>query len=919
MMTSSEIRQKFLEFFRSKQHLIVDSAPIVVQNDPTLMFTNSGMNQFKDYFLGNKVAIASRIADTQKCLRVSGKHNDLEDVGYDTYHHTMFEMLGNWSFGDYFKEQAIEWAFELLTKEYKLPIDRLYATVFEGDSSENLAFDQEAWDIWKKYLPESQILKGNKKDNFWEMGDTGPCGPCSEIHIDLRPQQEIEVKPGIELVNNDHPQVIEIWNNVFIQFERSWHTEKSGPKGLADFEADYFKNNPTANKNDSTFKKSRNAKHNELTVLKELSAKHVDTGMGFERLVRVIQQKTSNYDTDVFTPIIQKLEQKSGLTYNKEEKFDTNDMVNISMRVISDHIRAITFCIADGQLPSNNKAGYVVRRVLRRAVRYGYTYLNFREPFLFTLIEVLAEQFKGVFIGVHEQKDFIARVIKEEEISFLKTLDKGLSLLEEYFSNSQESKVIDGKTLFALYDTHGFPVDLTALIAKENGFLIDEPSFELEMNLQKARSRKAANTETGDWVSVNDDNTVFYGYDTLHTTAQIVKYRKVKEKNKELYQIVLDNTPFYSESGGQVGDSGYIEADNERIAVLDSKKENDLLYILTDRLPAKTDLLFNCVVNSEKRRATTNHHTATHLLQAALKQVLGDHVQQKGSLVNENLLRFDFSHFAKLTDEEIQKVETIVNEKIRLGIPKGEERNVPIEKAKASGATALFGEKYGDTVRVITFDSQYSVELCGGTHVENTSQIGLFKIVSESSVAAGVRRIEAVTAAKALAYLNEKAELLNQASELLKTPKDVLKSISDLIEERNKLAKQVEEFELERLTQLRETLIGKVEDKNGLYFLAETVIVSNTEALKTLAFQLRNKYPENLFCVLGSVINEKPQLAVMLSDNLVTSKGWNATTIVRDLAKDIDGGGGGQVFFATAGGKKAEALHTATKNALRYV
>ena len=909
-MTSSEIRRQFLDFFRSKQHLIVDSAPIVVKNDPTLMFTNSGMNQFKDYFLGNKEPISTRIADTQKCLRVSGKHNDLEDVGYDTYHHTMFEMLGNWSFGNYFKNEAIEWAFELLTKVYGLPVDRLYATVFEGDAKENLEFDQEAWNIWKKYLPENQILKGNKKDNFWEMGDTGPCGPCSEIHIDLRPQSEIDLKPGKEWVNNDHPQVIEIWNNVFIQFERLWNPEKEGAKGMVDFEIDYFKKNPLGNKNDSEFKMRRGNTHRELTILKELSAKHVDTGMGFERLVRVIQKKTSNYDTDVFTPLIAKLGQESGINYNSSESFDTHDMINISMRVISDHIRAITFCIADGTLPSNNKAGYVVRRILRRAVRYGYTYLNFKEPFLYKLIDVLSEQFKEVFPEVIKQKDFIERVVREEEISFLKTLDKGLSLLDDYFESTRSSSVIDGKTLFTLYDTHGFPLDLTALIAKENGFLIDEQGFDQEMNIQKSRSRKAANVETGDWVEVNDDDTVFYGYDTLQTTAQIVKYRKVKEKGKELYQIVLDNTPFYSESGGQVGDHGTIEAQDEKIPVLDSKKENDLLYILTDKLPKNPELLFNCTVDAERRQLTANNHTATHLLQSALRQVVGNHVQQKGSLVNEELLRFDFSHFAKLTDEEMKAVEDIVNENIREAIPLQEDRNLPIQDALKKGATALFGEKYGDHVRVITFGPD-SIELCGGTHVSNTAKIGLFKIVSESSVAAGVRRIEAVTSAGALAYFNDKNQTLQKVFELLKAPKDIVKSVEDLIEEKNKLAKLVESFEAESLNRIRETLFGKIQNKNGLHFLAEAVTVSNADALKTLAFQLRTKYPENLFCVLGSIINEKPQLAVMLSDNLVSEKGLNASNIVRELAKEIEGGGGGQAFFATAGGKKAEGLDKA--------
>ena len=874
MMTSSEIRQKFLDYFKSKQHLIVDSAPIVVKNDPTLMFTNAGMNQFKDYFLGNKEPISTRIADTQKCLRVSGKHNDLEDVGHDTYHHTMFEMLGNWSFGDYFKKEAIEWAFELLTKEYQLPIDRLYATVFEGDAKENLEFDQEAWDIWRKYLPEKQILKGNKKDNFWEMGDSGPCGPCSEIHFDMRPDAEIKAQIGSELVNNDHPQVIEIWNNVFIQYNR---------------------------KADSS--------------LEPLPAKHVDTGMGFERLVRVIQGKTSNYDTDIFMPMINFIEISSGKKYGIDEKID------VAMRVLVDHIRAVSFAIGDGQLPSNNKAGYVIRRILRRAVRYSYSTLEIKEPFFYKLVTLLADQFKGVFNELYLQKDFVSRVVQEEEKSFLRTLESGLQLLEQACFEAEslgKTKKIDSKTVFELYDTFGFPLDLTALHVKEGGYEINFNEVEKLMQEQKERSRAAANVETGDWMIVNDDESIFYGYDTLHTTAQIVKYRKVKEKNKEFYQIVLDNTPFYAESGGQVGDQGYIDSGKEQIQVLDTKKENDLLYILTDKLPSDTNLIFNCVVNAAKRKLTTSHHSATHLLQAALRQVLGNHVQQKGSLVNENLLRFDFAHFAKVTDEEIAQIEAIVNSKIQEGIILEEERNLPIADAIERGATALFGEKYGDKVRMITFDPNYSIELCGGTHVQNTAEIGLLKIVSESSVAAGVRRIEAVTSAKALEYLNNKAETLDKASELLKAPKDILKSIQELVDERNTLLKVLEEYETESLNKLREQLFDKVQEKNGLHFLAETVNVPNADSLKTLAFQLRTKYPENLFCVLGSIINEKPQLAVMLSDNLVSGKGLNATNIVRELAKEIDGGGGGQPFFATAGGKKMEGISKAVLGAEKF-
>ncbi|MBC7391334.1 MAG: alanine--tRNA ligase, partial [Opitutaceae bacterium] len=810
---------------------------------------------------------SKRIADTQKCLRVSGKHNDLEDVGHDTYHHTMFEMLGNWSFGDYFKKEAIHWAFELLTEVYKLPKDRMYASVFEGDVKEKLEFDQEAWDIWKELLPESQILKGNKKDNFWEMGDSGPCGPCSEIHFDLRPNDEINKVKGRDLVNNDHPQVIEIWNNVFIQYNR---------------------------KADSS--------------LEPLPAKHVDTGMGFERLVRVIQGKTSNYDTDVFMPMINFIEIHSGKKYGVDEKTD------VAMRVLVDHIRAVAFAIGDGQLPSNNKAGYVIRRILRRAVRYGFTFLDLKEPFFHKLVPLLADQFKGVFNELYLQKDFVTRVVQEEEISFLRTLENGLKRLDQIIG-SQNTKSIEGKVVFELYDTFGFPVDLTALIAKERGLSIDEKAFETEMNIQKDRSRQAASVETGDWVQLTEESSVFYGYDTLQTNAQIVKYRKVKEKNKELYQIVLDNNPFYAESGGQIGDTGYIEDAFEKIQVLDTKKENDLTYILSEKLPRQTDAVLNCMVDAAKRKLTTSHHTATHLLQAALRQVLGSHVQQKGSLVNTNLLRFDFAHFAKMTDEELKKVEEIVNQKIQQGIVKSEERNIPIGKAIEKGATALFGEKYGDSVRVITFDPNYSIELCGGTHVENTSQIGLIKIVSESSVAAGVRRIEAVTSSKAIEYFNEKTETLEKVNELLKSPKDILKTIQDLLDEKVKLSKLLEDFEHEKLNKIREELFDKIKDKDGLHFLAETIQVNNPESLKTLAFQIRNKYPDNLFCVLGSVINEKPQLAVILSDNLVNLKGLNATNIVRDLAKEIDGGGGGQPFFATAGGKKAEGLEKAVSMA----
>ncbi|HAR19803.1 MAG TPA: alanine--tRNA ligase, partial [Cytophagales bacterium] len=699
--------------------------------------------------------------------------------------------------------------------------------------------------------------------NFWEMGDTGPCGPCSEIHYDMRPEAEVKATIGSELVNKDHPQVIEIWNNVFIQFNR---------------------------KTDGS--------------LEGLPAKHVDTGMGFERLVRAIQNKTSNYDTDIFTPLIHFIEDHSNKKYGIDAKTD------VAMRVLADHVRAVAFAIGDGQLPSNNGAGYVIRRILRRAVRYAYTFLDIKVPFFHKLVPVLADQFQGVFNELYQQKDFVARVVLEEEISFLRTLENGLKRLDQIIE-LQQSKTIEGKIVFELYDTFGFPVDLTALIARENGFEIDEKGFEQEMNIQKERSRKAASTETGDWTVINDDEPTFYGYDTVETTAQIIKYRKVKDRNREFYQIVLDNTPFYAESGGQVGDKGYIEANGNKIAVLDSKKENDLLYILTEKLPNKPEILFNCSVAKETRQLTANNHSATHLLQAALRQVLGDHVQQKGSLVNAELLRFDFAHFAKMTEEEIVKVENIVNQKIQAHIPKEEERNVPIDQAIKKGATALFGEKYGDNVRVISFDSVFSIELCGGTHVKNTSEIGLFKIISESSVAAGVRRIEAVTSSRALEFLNQKAETLDKASELLKSPKDILKSLQELLEERNILSKKLEVYQNESLSKLREDLFDKVQDKNGLHFLAESVHVPSVDALKNLAFQLRSKYPVNLYCVLGTVVNDKPQLAVILSDNLVASKGLNATEIVRNLAKEIEGGGGGQPFFATAGGKKASGIKKA--------
>ena len=862
-MEAKEIRSTFIEFFQSKEHYYVPSSPIVVKNDPTLMFTNAGMNQFKDAFLGNEVAKYARVANSQKCLRVSGKHNDLEEVGVDTYHHTMFEMLGNWSFGDYFKSEAIEWAWELLTEVYKLPKDRLYVSVFEGDKGDNLAMDSEAFDFWKKIVPEDRIIMGSKKDNFWEMGDTGPCGPCSEIHIDLRPDSERAEVAGRDLVNNDHEQVIEIWNLVFMQFNR-----------LAD------------------------------GSLKELPAKHVDTGMGFERLVRAIQQKSSNYDTDLFAPFLAALAKKSGKTYGKDEQTD------IAFRVIVDHIRAISFTIADGQLPSNNKAGYVIRRILRRAVRYGYTFLGFHEPFLYELTSLIAENFGDVFPEVRQQQEFISKVIYEEEASFLRTLDNGLKILDQIKAELKEKNetVIPGKTAFELYDTFGFPLDLTSLIARENGLSLDEKGFAIEMEKQKTRSRAASESETGDWVLVHEDSGVeFIGYDFLESHSHIIKYRVITDKKGDKYQIVLDKTPFYAESGGQVGDTGWLVSDTEKIRVIDTKKENDLIVHFVEKLPKTPGVRFSAEVDREKRKLSMNNHTATHLLQSALKQVLGDHIQQRGSLVNEELLRFDFSHFGKVTDEEIAQVEEIVNAKIRENIPLVEQRNVPIEEAKKMGATALFGEKYGDFVRVITFDPNYSVELCGGTHVPSTSQIGLFKIVSEGSSASGVRRIEAITAKAAESYLREHEILVKEIQELLKNPKDLKKAVEALIQERNELKKEIESLHQEKAGAVKGQLLNQFLDGDGINTLIAQVSLPNADSLKKLAYELKNEV-ENAFVILAAAIDGKPQIAVIIEDSLVQSKNLNAGQIVRELAKEIQGGGGGQPFFATAGGKDLAGL-----------
>ncbi|MDR6562804.1 MULTISPECIES: alanine--tRNA ligase [unclassified Arcicella] len=868
-MTSKEIRKQFLDFFQSKGHLIVPSAPLVAKNDPTLMFNNSGMAQFKDFFLGNGTPPSKRIADTQKCLRVSGKHNDLEDVGFDTYHHTMFEMLGNWSFGDYFKKEALAWSWELLTEVFKLPKDRIYVSVFQGDEKDGVPFDQEAWDIWASMVGEDRIILGNKKDNFWEMGDTGPCGPCSEIHIDLRDADEVAKKSGKELVNADHPQVVEIWNNVFMQFER-----------MAD------------------------------GSLVSLPAKHVDTGMGFERLCMAIQGKQSNYDTDVFSNTINFVAAKAG------KKYGDSKWEDIALRVIADHIRAIAFAIADGQLPSNNKAGYVIRRILRRAVRYGYTYLGFREPFMHSIIPLLAEQFDGVFPELIAQQEFVERVILEEENSFLRTLETGLTRLDKIIAETEKNGRIAGEIVFELNDTFGFPSDLTALIARENGLSIDEEGYKIALQAQKDRSRKDSSKEATDWTIVSDEDFdfEFVGYDETEAEANLIKYRKVKTKAGSEYHIVLDKTPFYAEMGGQVGDSGVLELGDLSIKISDTKKENDLfIHISTDKNFEKfveqyaTGKKLVAKIDTARRSKITSNHTATHLMLSAMREVLGSHISQKGSYQNEDLTRFDFSHFSKVTDEELAKIEDIVNAKIRANIALDEKRNVPIKEAVAAGATATFGEKYGDFVRVITFDPNFSVELCGGTHVPATGQIGLFKFVAESSVSAGVRRVEAYTGQNALAMFEEQLAIVNELKGLFKGQSDVVKAVKALLEEKAVLSKKIEAFEGEKLQAIKENLLTKVQVVGEVNVIAEVISVPSADALKQLAYELKAKV-DNLYCVLGSEVAGKPQLAVMIADNLVADKGLNAGQIIRDMAKEVKGGGGGQPFFATAGGSDVSGL-----------
>ncbi|AFK04968.1 alanyl-tRNA synthetase [Emticicia oligotrophica DSM 17448] len=875
-MTSHEIRKAFLDFFKSKEHLIVPSAPLVAKNDPTLMFNNSGMAQFKDFFLGNGTPPSKRIADTQKCLRVSGKHNDLEDVGFDTYHHTMFEMLGNWSFGDYFKKEALEWSWELLTEVYKLPKERIYVSVFEGSKDDGVPFDQEAFDIWKELIgDENRIILGNKKDNFWEMGDTGPCGPCSEIHIDLRDQAEIDMISGKELVNKDHPQVIEIWNNVFMQFER---------------------------------------KADKSLVL--LPAKHVDTGMGFERLCMAIQGKKSNYDTDVFQNTIQVIEQMSGKKYGENGTLSTNNYVDVAMRVIADHIRAVAFTIADGQLPSNAKAGYVIRRILRRAVRYGYSYLGFDEPFMTKLVPVLADQFAEVFPELKAQQDFVGRVIEEEEKSFLRTLETGLKKLDDIIEQATAEKkdVISGEVVFELSDTFGFPSDLTALIAREKGFKIDEEGFQKALQEQKDRSRKDSAKEATDWVELNEGSDFeFVGYDEVSAEAQIIKYRKVKTKAGEEYHIVLDRTPFYAEMGGQVGDTGHIIIGNHSVKIKDTKKENDLfIHISTDN---NLDVILQNAgtvvahIDEARRDKIRVNHTVTHLMLAAMRQVLGTHIVQKGSYQDDNITRFDFSHFAKVTDEELGKIEDIVNAKIQENIPLETKVNMPIADAIALGATATFGEKYGDFVRVVIFDPKFSVELCGGTHVSSTGKIGIFKFISEGSVSAGVRRVEALTGGTAIASINEQLAVSSQLKEMLRNT-DLVKAVENLLAEKATLQKKLEALENEKLQELKNELAQNAENINGVNVIAAKVTVPSADALKQLCYELKTKVAR-LYAVIGTEFNGKPQIAVIIDEEVMKEKGLHAGNIVKELAKEMKGGGGGQPFFATAGGSDASGLEKA--------
>ncbi len=876
-MKSQDIRNQFLAFFESKKHSIVPSAPMVIKDDPTLMFTNAGMNQFKEFFLGNGIPKNNRITDTQKCLRVSGKHNDLEEVGMDTYHHTMFEMLGNWSFGDYFKKEAIHWAWELLTEVYGIDKSILYVSVFEGATDENLEMDQEAFDLWKNIVPEDRIIMGNKKDNFWEMGDQGPCGPCSEIHVDLRSDEEKAKIPGRDLVNQDDPLVVEIWNLVFMQYNR---------------------------KADGS--------------LEKLPAQHVDTGMGFERLCMALQGVKSNYDTDVFTPLIREIETITNTTYDKNSlPTDENGKVSVAIRVIADHLRAVSFSIADGQLPSNTGAGYVIRRILRRAIRYGFTFLNIKEPFIYKLVDTLSNQMSDAFPELKSQKNLIENVIKEEENSFLRTLDQGLVLLDTVVKNTDE-KVVSGEKVFELYDTFGFPKDLTALILSEQGYEYDEESFEVELQKQKDRSRSASQVSAGDWKVLLDNNEEeFIGYDHLTTAVKISRYRKVtSKKDGELFQLVLDKTPFYPEGGGQVGDKGYLEvANGDVVYIIDTKKENNLIIHFTKTLPKHINETLTAVVDSNQRTRTASNHTATHLLHQALRTILGTHVAQKGSMVHSGNLRFDFSHFSKVSPDELQQVEDFVNARIRESLPLEEKRNIAYDQAITEGAIALFGEKYGDSVRAIRFGE--SMELCGGIHVQNTSDIWHFKITSESAVAAGIRRIEAITSDAAKEYFTTQSEAYREVKVALKNPKDPIKAISALQEENTNLKKQIEALLKDKAKNLKVDLKSEFSEVNGIQFLAKKVDL-DASGIKDLSFELGGEI-KNAFMLFGANNNGKALLSCYISKNLVEEKGLNAGQVVRELGKYIQGGGGGQPFFATAGGKNLAGIDEALEKAKQYV
>jgi len=869
-MKSQEIRDKFLEFFKSKNHSIVASAPMVIKNDPTLMFTNAGMNQFKEFFLGNSIPKNTRVTDTQKCLRVSGKHNDLEEVGKDTYHHTMFEMLGNWSFGDYFKEEAINWAWELLTEVYKIDKDKLYVTIFEGDTSENLERDTEAYDLWSKHLSEERILNGNKKDNFWEMGDQGPCGPCSEIHIDLRSEEEKAKVSGASLVNADHPQVVEVWNLVFIQYNRKANGS-----------------------------------------LENLPARHIDTGMGFERLCMALQDKKSNYDTDVFTPLIREIETITNSKYAVKEETD------IAIRVIADHVRAVAFSIADGQLPSNTGAGYVIRRILRRAIRYGFTFLDTKEPFIYKLVAVLTEEMGKAFPELKKQENLIYNVIKEEEQSFLRTLDQGLILLDSIIADTT-GKEVSGTKAFELYDTYGFPIDLTALILSEKGFTLDEKEFQAELQKQKDRSRAAGKIEAGDWTVLQDDaEEEFVGYDTLKTPVKITRYRKINTaKEGDQYQLVFNLTPFYPEGGGQVGDKGYLESANgDVVYITDTKKENNLIIHITKNLPEDIADTFTAIVDQKQRNRSAANHTATHLLHQALRSILGTHVEQKGSMVHSGYLRFDFSHFAKVTADELKQIELFVNARIQEQLVLEEQRAIPYDQAIAEGAIALFGEKYGDAVRAIRFGK--SMELCGGTHVANTGDIWYFKIKSEGAVAAGIRRIEAITGDAVMGYFEDQDEELEAVRDLLNNSKEPAKAIGSLQEENNELKRQLDVLLAEKAKGLKNELKTEVKEVNGINFLAREVDL-DANGIKDVSFQLGGEI-ENLFILLASRQGGKALLSCYIDKNLVKEKNLNAGTIVRELGKFIQGGGGGQPFFATAGGKNPEGIAAALEAVKDYL